>query len=158
MKVLIVSDSHGNIGALRTAVERERPDRVFHLGDMFADARRLKAAFPEIPVECVMGNCDAYSGDAGPEQLVTAAGGARFLLCHGHRYHVKLGLGMLAGEGQKEGADVVCFGHTHKALCSQWAGGTWVVNPGSVGGVHAPATYAVADVKNGTVSVEIKEL
>lgn len=160
MKILIISDSHGNIAAMKKAVEREKPDRVFHLGDLCADAQRLARAYPELSICTVAGNCDAWGGegDAGPDQLLVTAEGVRFFLTHGHRYHVKLGLGMVVSEGKKEDANVVCFGHTHKALCTTWTGGVWVVNPGSVGGVNAPATYAVAEVKNGEVSVELKEL
>lgn len=159
MKILIVSDSHGDVSALRTMVEREAPDRVFHLGDVLRDARRLSAAFPEAPLDVVAGNCDGWDGGEGEaEELLVEAGGARFFLTHGHRYHVKLGLGPVVREAQEKGADVVCFGHTHKALCRLWTGGMWVVNPGSAGGVHAPATYAVAEVEDGEVSVQIKEL
>lgn len=158
MKILIVSDSHGNLEALKAAVEREKPDQVFHLGDMVADARRLAKRYPQLPVACVMGNCDSYGGETGPDQAAVKAGGALFFLCHGHRYHVKLGVGLLMSEGRRQCADVVCFGHTHKAVCSRGEGGTWLVNPGSVGGVHAPATYAVAEAENGVVNVEIKTM
>ncbi len=158
MKILIVSDSHGNQSALRTAVEREQPDQVFHLGDMISDARRLAERYPKLPVACVIGNCDAYNNDSGPDQVTVKAGGAQFFLCHGHRYHVKLGVGLLMREGRREYADVVCFGHTHKAVCSRGEGGVWMVNPGSVGGVNAPATYAVAEAENGVVNIEIKTL
>lgn len=161
MKILIVSDSHGNLGALKSAAEREQPDQVFHLGDMLSDARRLAERYPKLPVACVMGNCDSYGGYGGderPDQITVKAGGAQFFLCHGHRYHVKLGTALVMREGRRACADVVCFGHTHKAVCSREAGGVWMVNPGSVGGVHAPATYAVAQAENGVVSVEIREL
>lgn len=158
MKILIVSDSHGNLSALKTAVEREQPDQVFHLGDMISDARRLAERYPKLPVACVMGNCDAYNNDEGPDQVAVKAGGAQFFLCHGHRCHVKLGTVLLMREGREACADVVCFGHTHKAVCRRDGSGVWLVNPGSVGGVNAPATYAVAEAENGVVNVEIKEL
>ena len=157
MKILIVSDSHGDAAALRTAVEREKPDRVFHLGDLCADAQRLASEYPELPVEGVAGNCDAYSAAKGPEQQLVEAEGVRFFLTHGHRFHVKLGTMLLEREGRSAGADVICFGHTHRAVCTR-RNGVWMVNPGTAGGVNAKATCAVAELEQGNVSIEIKEL
>ena len=37
MKVLVLSDSHGNIFNMIQAVEREAPRMVFHLGDCWRD-------------------------------------------------------------------------------------------------------------------------
>ena len=157
MKILILSDSHGDTAALRQAITRENPDRVFHLGDMNRDAQHVAAAFPDLPLDAVLGNCDAYSGAEGPEELLTSAGGAKFFLTHGHRYHVKMGTALLVRNGQSAGADVICFGHTHRAVCRK-QNGVWLVNPGTAGGAGAPATYAVAEAKDGEVSVEIKSL
>lgn len=157
MKILIVSDSHGDTAALRQAINRENPDRVFHLGDVNRDAQRCAAAFPKLPMDAVLGNCDAYGGAEGPEELLTTAGGVKFFLTHGHRYHVKMGTALLIREGLNAGADVICFGHTHRAVCKKDSG-VWLVNPGTAGGAGAPATYAVAEAENGEVSVEIKNL
>lgn len=157
MKILIVSDSHGDTAALRTAIARENPDRVFHLGDMYRDAQRMAEAFPTLPMDAVLGNCDAYSGAEGPKELLTTAGGVKFFLSHGHLCHVKMGTSLLIREGLKAGADVICFGHTHRAVCRQQSG-VWLVNPGTAGGVGTAATYAVAEAENGKVSVELKNL
>lgn len=158
MKILIVSDSHGKVSALRTAVKREQPDRVFHLGDVNRDAERLAEEFPTLLIDAVVGNCDGWATENVPDQLVVTVGGVKFFLTHGHRYHVKMGIGMVVNEGKNLGADVVCFGHTHQAMHELWTGGIWVVNPGSAGGVYAPATYAVAEAENGKVSVMLKKL
>ena len=157
MKILIVSDSHGDTAALRQAIARENPGRVFHLGDVNRDAQRMADSFPALPLDAVLGNCDAYSGGEGPEELLASAGGVKFFLTHGHRFHVKMGTALLFREGLNAGADVICFGHTHRAVCKQ-KNGVWLVNPGTIGGVGAAATYAVAEAENGSVSVELKEL
>lgn len=156
MKLLILSDSHGAVANLRTAVEREKPDRVFHLGDMLSDAQRLSCAFPDLPMDAVAGNCDGWT--KSPGTLLLKVGGVNFFLTHGHLYHAKSGVGMVARAGKEAGADVVCFGHTHKALCDRWPDGIWVVNPGSAGGVHAPASYAVAEAADGQVSIRVEYL
>ena len=49
MKVLVLSDSHGNIFNMIQAVEREAPRMVFHLGDCWRDGERLHDRFPELP-------------------------------------------------------------------------------------------------------------
>lgn len=157
MKILIVSDSHGDTAALRAAIARENPDRVFHLGDMNRDAQRVAASFPALPMDAVLGNCDAYGGAEGPEELLTTVGGVKFFLTHGHRFHVKMGTALLLREGLHAGADVICFGHTHRAVCRK-QNGVWLVNPGTAGGVGAAATYAVAETENGAVAVELKNL
>ena len=58
MKILVFSDSHGNIQNMEQAVRGDRPDYILHLGDVNPDARALRKLFPAIPMECVCGNCD----------------------------------------------------------------------------------------------------
>ena len=45
-KILILSDSHGNVNNMILAVKQARPDRIIHLGDCWADAQKLKSRFP----------------------------------------------------------------------------------------------------------------
>lgn len=156
MKILILSDSHGRLDALRTAVEREQPERVFHLGDVLGDARGLAKIFPDLPIDMVAGNCDGGVDD--PAERTVTVEGVKFLLTHGHRYWVKLGTGKLRSRAEEEGANMVCFGHTHEAQCRMFSGGLWMVNPGTVGGIGAQATYAVAWAENGTVKAELRKL
>ena len=51
MKLLILSDSHGEQEFMQLAVRRERPDAVIHLGDHCADADRLAEEFCGLPAE-----------------------------------------------------------------------------------------------------------
>ena len=57
-RVLVLSDSHGNVNNMVHAVKETDPDMIIHLGDCWTDAVRLKKKFPEIPMEQVPGNCD----------------------------------------------------------------------------------------------------
>lgn len=157
MKILIVSDSHGRWQTLQRLVERERPDRVFHLGDLLSDAGKLSFACPDTPVEGVLGNCDGWSA-RGDTALTLSYEGVRFFLTHGHAYRVKSGLELLVDAARARNADVVLFGHTHRALCQCGPGGLWVVNPGTAGGVGAPATYALAQVERGCATVQLKQV
>ena len=149
MKILVFSDSHGHLGCMVEAVERERPDRIFFLGDHYRDGAELSDLYPEIPVHAVRGNCDWGSG---PEEEELVLAGVRFLLTHGHRYGCKSGLGGLVSEGRRRGVDMVCFGHTHQALHVQGDTGLWLFNPGTAGGIHNREGYGVLLIDRGTVT------
>ena len=41
MKILIFSDSHGDVDIMRDIVEKEKPDMIIHLGDSIKDAEKL---------------------------------------------------------------------------------------------------------------------
>ena len=91
MKLLILSDSHGEQEFMQLAVRRERPDAVIHLGDHCADADRLAEEFCGLPVLSVRGNCDLW-GPPRAETLLRTFEGVRIFGTHGHRYGVKQGL------------------------------------------------------------------
>ena len=90
MKILVFSDSHGNLDNMIRAVAQEAPDQIFHLGDGWRDAQRLHARFPQLPFCHVPGNCDLQPGT--PAERLLEIQGKRILLCHGHTYGVKRSL------------------------------------------------------------------
>ena len=65
MTILVLSDSHGNVGNMIRAVEQVQPDRVLHLGDCQRDLTALAGEFPALPMEGVPGNCDWGSCRSG---------------------------------------------------------------------------------------------
>lgn len=155
MKWLVFSDSHGSLDYMKQAIELEQPDRVLHLGDVIRDAERLSECFPQLEMIWVVGNCDGYSGDdRAPAERELFMGEKRILMCHGHTYQVKLGIGALLSEGRARGADAVLFGHTHEPVCFQ-EGGMWVMNPGTVRGFPA-ATYGVMELTDGVLRCQVK--
>ena len=141
MKLLLFSDSHGNVANMADAVRLERPDRVLHMGDLARDAEELARRFPDIPVTYVPGYYDGRR-TVLPEDLVFTLEGVKIFMAHGHTYHVKEGLWAAERAAREAGAHLLCFGHTHEALC-QFRNGMWVVNPGAAGSIVRP-TYAVA--------------
>lgn len=141
MKLLIFSDSHGNVANMEDMVRLEHPDRILHLGDLVHDAQALQEKFPDIPVLFVPGNCDGRRPDL-PDQRIFTLEGCKLLMTHGHIYHVKMGAGAAVRAARQAGADLLFFGHTHEAFC-EFQQGLWVVNPGSIGSLAKP-TYAVA--------------
>lgn len=130
MRVLVFSDSHGRAQPMLDAVERYRPEAVFHLGDVVRDAERLREAFPQLPLYQVQGNCDLGRADCETEGIARLAGKTIFYL-HGHTRHVKLGVGPAMAAARGIGADILLFGHTHSPLCIE-DGGLLTVNPGAI--------------------------
>ena len=146
MKVLVLSDSHGNIFNMIQAVELEAPRMVFHLGDCWRDGERLHDRFPELPFEQVYGNCDYFRGSWEAEKLL-CLGDKRVLLCHGHTYGVKQSLLTAGLAAEEKDLDLFLFGHTHKPLVDM-RGKTLFLNPGSIGDYARP-TYGVVTLENG---------
>ena len=59
MRILVVSDSHGNDGNLRRAIlAQPKAEVVIHLGDGEEELLRAKRSFPEKMFLAVRGNCD----------------------------------------------------------------------------------------------------
>ncbi len=145
MKLLILSDSHGNIANMERAVELAAPRMILHLGDCWRDAERLAGRCPSIPLHQVPGNCD-FRPDAPVEQVLCLED-KRILLCHGHTYGVKQSLLAAGYAAEEQNLDLFLFGHTHKPLLDM-RGKTMFLNPGSIGDPRRPS-YAVVTLSNG---------
>lgn len=145
MKILVLSDSHGNLSNMVRAVTAENPRLIFHLGDCWRDAEQLHDRYPEIPLHQVPGNCD-YRSFEPAEQLLCLEDN-RILLCHGHTYGVKQSLLTAGYTAEEQDLDLFLFGHTHKPLVDR-RGKTWFLNPGSIGDLFQPC-YGVVTIENG---------
>jgi len=155
MKVVVFSDSHGNLDWMIAAIELERPNHIFFLGDHERDGWDISRLYPEIPLNAVKGNCD---WGTGMEEWLVELEDVRFLLTHGHLYGAKSGFGRLLAAGERLGAHMVCFGHTHTPVSNYEVNGIKLFNPGTIGGPHGQrTTYGVLTVKNGYISEEIKD-
>lgn len=152
MKLLVGSDTHGNIRDLARAVEREQPDLICHLGDYVRDGKRLQEQFPNIPFEQVPGNCD-FPATAGAERLLQIEGHT-LLLCHGHTFGVKRSLLQAYYAAVERQADILLFGHTHQAF-SQQKEGILLFNPGTAGGRGATCSYGVIELRPNSVTPKI---
>lgn len=143
MKVLVISDTHGNVNRAFIAHSRSEPvDAIIHLGDGCADADLLRETL-DIPVINVAGNCDP--GSDIPRERVWECEGKRLLLTHGDAYQVKSGLSRLRLRAGEIGADAVLFGHTHHAVLENYSG-LLLINPGSLANHTLRRTYAVLDI------------
>ncbi|MFC7440792.1 metallophosphoesterase family protein [Laceyella putida] len=139
MRVLILSDSHGNAKLLNEIVRRVKADQVIHCGDFCTD----QADLPKVPMTVVRGNCD---WERVPQEQVWERGGLRIFVTHGHKYQVKSTPLPMRYRTEEVGARIGCFGHSHFPFCEE-VGGVLLINPGSIsyprGFPHA--TYAILE-------------
>ena len=144
MKLLVVSDVHGDLDALERAVDAEADtDAVIFLGDGLREAENLQDMRPELKIYSVRGNCD-YASFAPPDGLA-AFGGVL--------YNVKNELDTLADAARARGADAALYGHTHCAGCEERSG-VVLFNPGALSRVQGRGSYGVVMVENGAPRFE----
>ncbi len=153
MKLLVLSDSHRHMEAMRLAVQLEQPDAVIHLGDHDADAVQLGEEFPNLRIFSLSGNCDRFF-PTGQDTLCFELAGVRIFAAHGHQYNVKSGIFRFYMAAAEKNARVALFGHTHVPYCEEY-NGIWLLNPGACGEV-APS-YGVVNLGE-TLSCEIKQI
>jgi uncharacterized protein len=121
----LIADTHGlmRIEALRAL---ERTDVILHAGDVggedILDALRAIA-----PVHAVYGNVDVPGGGL-TSTMNCLFDGVKIHVSHGH----EVGSPTPARLAATYAADVIVFGHTHRALI-QRVGSTLVINPGAAG-------------------------
>ena len=147
MKILVLSDSHGNVENMARAVEKEQPRLILHLGDCWSDAERLRRRFPSIPMEQVPGNCDYRSIE--PAERLLFIEDKRVMICHGHTLGVKQSMLRAGYKAEEENLDLLLFGHTHRPMVDM-RGKTLFINPGSIGDYFHPFS-AVVTIENGKV-------
>jgi len=158
VKVCILSDSHDRADALAQAVREAKAlgaEAVIHCGDLIG-AQTVKPALQHgLPVHLIHGN------NVGDTQALHFQMGKSGGLLRYHGADARLELGgrrvfvvhyddygyAMACTGDW---DLVCCGHSHTAEARKvrTVRGTesWLVNPGTVAGLSAPATWALADL------------
>jgi len=159
MKICIVSDSHDRGPMLAEAIETAKAEgamAVIHCGELIG-TNTLKASLKfRLPIHLVHGNnlgdivalarlaCDSEGLFTyhGRDASFSLAGRRIFVTHYPHVGHA------FACTGDYE---LVCCGHSHEPLARQQAnvkgGTTWLVNPGTVAGLGAPAaTWIMGDL------------
>ena len=158
MKICILSDSHDRADPLAEAVREaaaEGATAVIHCGDVIGTQTLRAALAVGLPMHVIHGNnlgdpvsLARWSRESGG-QLHYHGTDARLEL-HDRRIFVvhypEYGYAM-ACTGDW---DLVCCGHSHVAALDNVPnvknGTTWLVNPGTVAGLAAPATWILGDL------------
>lgn len=155
-KILVLSDSHGNVENMLYAIQDTMPDMILHLGDCWTDTEDLIEECPDIPIHRVPGNCD-YENDF-LEKIIEIEGKS-IMICHGHTYNVKAGYLNIQMAAMEKEVDMVLFGHTHRVFYDNH-NGLFMMNPGSVGApaFGIPASYGLIylDDRDDAIKYEIK--
>jgi putative phosphoesterase len=125
MLIGLISDTHG---LLRPEALRALGGAglILHAGDVGGPVV-LSALEGVAPVKAVGGNVDPPE-ERLPASLDLTLEGVRVHVSHGHELGAPTPAALLA----RYDADVIVFGHTHKALIEQY-GMRLVVNPGAAG-------------------------
>lgn len=150
MRILVISDIHGNIDRLNEVLDKEIFDRVFFLGDMssyygdYSDSE-VRDRLVSLNAIMVMGNCDSYMSTLldMPEVRNITINNTIFTLTHGHLYN-EFNIPSSVG-------DVLLVGHTHIGKIIN-KNGLIIANPGSISKPRGcQASYIIIDDKTITL-------
>ena len=129
MKIAVISDSHYDESSINAVKKHLNDvDILLHCGDGAPDTKSLTSDFTG-EIYAVRGNCDA--SNEYPVERIIEVMGTKIFMTHGHRYNVKYEYNTIFYKGKEVEADLVLFGHSHKALISSFDGIT-IMNPGSI--------------------------
>ena len=152
MLIGLISDTHGllrpDVAAAFRGVER-----ILHAGDV--GSRDVLVDLASIaPGEAVRGNVDPFDLLL-PPTLVRHVEGTAILVTHGN----EVGSPTPEKLAARYDADLIVFGHTHKAVVRH-VGNTLVVNPGAAGPrrFNVMPSVALLTLMSGDVSVELIDL
>ena len=144
MKAVIVSDIHGSYyyaQRLKEIVEKENPDKVILLGDLYYHGPRNDLSQEYNPMEVskilnamkdkllvVKGNCDAEVDEMISEfkfedHLCLELNGKKIYFTHGHKYNIEV--------IPYEDFEVLIYGHIHIGFIEEKEGYLFA-NPGSI--------------------------
>lgn len=149
MRILVLSDAHGNINYIKKAIENEpSATKIFYLGDGAADCMRIKENYPTKEFIIVKGNNDVGGFS---EVFAGHINGLKTIAVHGHKQYVKYNLDRLYFLALENEARLVFYGHTHNADIT-YNNGIYFLNPGALCGINP--SYMVVDFeKNGVMPI-----
>lgn len=144
MKVLVISDIHGSsyyARKIEEIVEKENPEKVVLLGDLYYHGPRNELSQEYAPMEVakilnslkdklmvVKGNCDAEVDEMISEfkfedHILTNINGKNIYFTHGHKYNIE--------NIPYEDFDILIYGHIHQGFIQEKEGYLFA-NPGSI--------------------------
>ena len=144
MKILLVSDTHGNNDCLEQLVNTHPDmDLYLHLGDSESDEYSL------MPFRSVMGNRDFYPNF--PENLLIPTPFGN--LFASHTPYIRDGF------FKEKDVKIFCYGHTHMRKYEQ-RDGMIIINPGAITFARDryDESYVILTISNDKVDVEFHTL
>lgn len=150
----LIADTHG---LLRPDIARvfAAVDLIVHAGDV-GGRDVLNGLGAVAPVEAVSGNVDDRFDPMLPLERSLPVGSLTLHVSHGDELGQPTPERLLA----RYAADILVYGHTHKALVFRDDGGRLVVNPGAAGPrrFNLQPSVAILTVTDRTANVQIVDL
>lgn len=155
MKLVVCSDIHDNIWVLADALAQMPSDaELLFCGDFCAPFTLVQMAegFGG-PIHVVWGNNDGdkwlLTQQASRFDHVHLYGERAELDLHGRRVVANHYPDIARSLARAGDADLVCYGHDHKAHDEELENGTVLLNPGELMGRFGSSTYVVVDLESG---------
>lgn len=160
MRIVVVSDSHGDYSAVEDVFLRNSDaDWLLHLGDGESDVDQFVISYPTLAnkVIHVAGNCDFNS--MSHDVFTLPAMENKIFMTHGHLYGVKSSLEHLKNTAKEQGCNIVLYGHTHSAFM-KYEDGLYIMNPGSVSCPYdeKPASFGHIDISPSGIVMNIADV
>ncbi len=130
MRILVLSDSHGDISSMQMALNMHREaETIVFLGDGEDDFDYVRKGINDKMIYAVKGNCDFYS--LLPANEIFNAGDVKVYASHGYAENVKYGTSMLYEKAREHGCKLALYGHTHIPKL-EYDNGVYLFCPGSI--------------------------
>lgn len=159
MRIVVMSDSHRNAGAVDDVIEKhlDSADMFIHLGDGEYETDLVMMQYPHKDIRRVAGNCDWNS--SLPDHLVVDLPGARIFCTHGHLFGVKGGLDRIMSAAAQKKCNIILYGHTHERF-QHYEDGVYIMNPGSCACPRdgKPPSYGIIDVTDKGIITNVVDL
>lgn len=152
IKVVVLSDSHGNFNQVKSLIDLEKPNKVIFTGDGISQIEEVSYLFPEIEFFLVRGNCDIFVRRYKEVEIFQLED-IKVLITHGHLFDVKREMELLEREAENQKVDLVCFGHTHIPYEIEKNGITYL-NPGA----FKDGRYALLKIDKTDIKIENKRI
>lgn len=156
MRIIVLSDTHGNPKVLETILARHADaDACIHLGDGEGDVKLFLSCHPEWESKfyAVRGNCD-FNSSLPISRTIDLIPGHRIFAIHGHRHAIRYTPDILVEEAIAEDCNIVLHGHTHVRR-NEYRNGVYLMNPGSAAQPRdgMPPSYAYIDYEKGGIFI-----
>ncbi|MBR5203439.1 MAG: YfcE family phosphodiesterase [Clostridia bacterium] len=112
MRILVLSDSHGDYFSMKKAIDAQSSaEVVVFLGDGHIDFERCKPLLEGKRIYAVKGNNDFHCDY--PKNAIINEGGIKIYITHGQYEYVKSSLGRLISVAKENECHLALYGHTH---------------------------------------------
>ena len=146
IKIVVMSDNHGDIKTMDSIILQEKPDYTIHCGDYLIKKELMKKRFNYF----VLGNNDMDKGDL---ELNIEIKGYKFRILHGHTLGIDVYYpNKLIKKIANAEYDVLIHGHIHIPILLQENNKT-LFCPGSTSFPRSAdgPTYGVIEIQNDTI-------